>query len=307
MEIKRDVEPSDYPIGIIVARFQVHLLHESHIELLNDVCSNHKKVVLFLGVSNSASDESDPMDFATRKIMVQELYPNIVILPLQDRRDDYIWSAELDRQISLTFGNNKALLYGSRDSFIPHYFGKHRCVELVTTTFYSGTEVRKEVSREILGSSDFRAGVIYSHFGQYPVAFPTVDIACLNSNGEVLLAMKPDEKKWRFIGGYVDPRDPSMEVAARREFLEETGGCEIGDLTYVSSHKINDWRYRKSKNGIITTLFMGNFTYGSIKPSDDIEKLSWQKIESFKNIDYLDNNIMEEHVPLMMSLLGKLK
>lgn len=202
MEIKRDVEPSDYPIGIIVARFQVHLLHESHIELLNDVCSNHKKVVLFLGVSNSASDESDPMDFATRKIMVQELYPNIVILPLQDRRDDYIWSAELDRQISLTFGNNKALLYGSRDSFIPHYFGKHRCVELVTTTFYSGTEVRKEVSREILGSSDFRAGVIYSHFGQYPVAFPTVDIACLNSNGEVLFDDKASfdaETEWHEV------------------------------------------------------------------------------------------------------------
>lgn len=307
MEIKREVEPKDYPIGVVVARFQVKNLHDSHLELLADVCANHKKVILFLGVSNAASDEADPMDFATRKVMVQELYPEIVILPLQDRRYDDVWSAELDRQISLTFGNNKALLYGSRDSFIPHYFGKHKTVELVTTTFYSGTEGRKETSREILPTPDFRAGVIHSHFAQYPVAFPTVDIACLNSNGEVLLAMKPDEKKWRFIGGFVDPRDLSMEVAARREFLEETGGCEIGDLTYVSSHKINDWRLRKSKNGIITTFFMGNFTYGSIKPTDDIEKLTWMSLQTLRDAKDIGDIIMEEHIPLMNSLLGKLK
>lgn len=99
MEIKREVEPKDYPIGVIVARFQVKNLHDSHLELLADVCANHKKVILFLGVSNAASDEADPMDFATRKVMVQELYPEIVILPLQDRRYEAIYNACKDNEI----------------------------------------------------------------------------------------------------------------------------------------------------------------------------------------------------------------
>jgi bifunctional NMN adenylyltransferase/nudix hydrolase len=310
MEIKRVVNPNDYSIGCIIARFQVHKLHPSQRELVEDVCKNHKKVILFLGIPPIHRPETDPLDFATRKAMLQNDYPNVIILPVKDNRDDNKWSKNIDEQIDMTFNGGKALLYGSRDSFIPHYHGKHQTVELITDTFYSGTEVRKEVTREILGSSDFRAGVIYGKADRYPTAYNTVDVACVNNEGKVLLAKKPNENKLRFIGGFVDPSDNSKERAAKREFSEETGGCEIGDLRYVCSQKIDDWRYRRAKDGIMSTLFVGTFIFGSPIPTDDICELSWVLINDLKKASdklELHNIIMEEHVELMENFLNSIK
>jgi bifunctional NMN adenylyltransferase/nudix hydrolase len=309
MELKKLVNPKDYEIGVIIARFQVHKLHPAQRDLINSVCQNHKKVIVFLGVPVVPNTERNPLDFATRKLMVQNDYPNVVILPIQDCRSNAKWSYNLDNQIKMAFGDRTALLYGGRDSFIPFYEGKYQTTELVTDTYYSGTEVRKEVSREILSSSDFRAGVIHANFGRYPVAYPTVDIACLNDKNQILLAQKPNENKWRFIGGFVDPTDTSLEHAATREFGEETGGCEVGDLNYVCSHKVDDWRYAKNKDGIMTTLFTGKFIFGSIKPSDDISVLKWFDIDTFDVKDYesYSNLIIWEHIPLMEKLLNKVK
>lgn len=309
MDLKKVVNPEDFEIGVIVARFQVHKLHPSQRRLIDLVCENHKKVILFLGVSVIPNTERNPLDFATRKVMIQNDYPNIVILPIQDCRSNKTWSFNLDNQIRMAFGERTALLYGSRDSFIPFYEGRFKTTELTTDTFYSGTEVRKQVSKEILGSEDFRAGIIHANYGRYPVAYPTVDIACFNNEGQLLLAQKPGEDKWRFIGGFVDPTDETLERAARREFSEESGNCEIGELTYVSSHKINDWRYANDKNGIITTLFMGNYIFGSIKPSDDISALKWFDITDFDEDDYesYSDKIMFEHIPLMEALLNKIR
>lgn len=306
MEIKRVVDPSDYEIGVVIARFQVNRLHPSQRELMDDVCKNHKKVILFLGIPPVYRPESDPLDFATRKIMLQNDYQNIVILPLKDNRDDHKWSKNMDEQISLTFNGGKALLYGSRDSFIPHYHGVHQTVELITDTFYSGTQVRKELTREVLGSDDFRAGVIYGKADRYPTSYNTVDVACLNGNNQILLGKKPDENKWRFIGGYEDPTDCCKEQAAKREFGEETGSCEIGDLEYVCSQRVDDWRYRRSKDAIMTTLFVGKFIFGSPTPTDDIAELSWISIDKLMESN-LDEMIMVEHVELMKKLLNKLK
>jgi bifunctional NMN adenylyltransferase/nudix hydrolase len=309
MKIKPSVDPSEMEIGVIVARLQVHKLHDAQRELIEKVQKNHKKVILFLGVPVVGNTERNPLDFATRKIMVQNDYPNIVVLPIQDCRSNAVWSYNLDNAISMAFGPRTALLYGGRDSFIPFYQGRFQTAELVTNVFYSGTEVRKEVSREILCSADFRAGVIHGNYGRYPTAYPTVDVACFNDEGRLLLAQKPNEDKWRFIGGHVDPSDESLERAAIREFNEETGNCEIGDLTYVSSHKVNDWRYSKLKDDIITTLFMGKFVFGSIKPSDDIIALKWFEISKFDENDYetYSNVIMSEHIPLMEQLLKKIR
>ena len=45
--VKRKIDPSEFEIGVIVARFQVHKLHEAHIRLIDKVCENHKKVIIF--------------------------------------------------------------------------------------------------------------------------------------------------------------------------------------------------------------------------------------------------------------------
>lgn len=306
MDIKPEINPNDIEIGVIIARFQVHKLHKGHIELINKVCENHKKIIMFLGVPVIGNTKSNPLDFASRKAMIQEMYPNIVILPQKDQRSDEKWSQILDNEIKVPFGERTALLYGSRDSFIPHYKGKYPVIELTTDIFYSGTEVRKQVSREILLSEDFRAGVIHANYAQRSCTFPTVDIVAYNEKEQILLGKKPNENLYRFIGGFVDRTDTSWEHAAKREFIEETGGCEVGDLEYVASAPINDWRYSKLESGIMTTLFIGKFLFGAIRPSDDISELAWINLSDLQKPNAIEQNIMEEHVPLMKILIEKL-
>lgn len=298
MDIKKHIDPSEYEIGVIIARFQVHKLHDAHVELINRVCEHHKKVIIFLGVSVVSNTKTNPLDFATRKAMIQEMYPNVVILPQKDQRSNERWSQVLDAEIRVPFGERSALLYGGRDSFIPYYSGKYPVAELTTDVYYSGTEVRKEVSREILNSADFRAGVIHSTFAQRPITYPTVDVVADNEKGQILLCKKPNEKNYRFIGGFVDRDDMNWENAARREFKEETGGCEIESLKYVASGQIKDWRYTKTEHGIMTTLYLGRFVYGRIEPSDDIASLHWVYP---KDITIMD--IMPEHQELYRSLI----
>lgn len=303
MEIKTSINPADYEIGVIIARFQVHKLHEGHIKLIDHVCENHKKVILFLGVSVIGNTQSNPLDFATRRAMIQQQYPHIVILPQKDQRSNEKWSQDLDNQIRTPFGDKTALLYGSRDSFIPHYKGRHDVVELITDVYYSGTEVRRQVSREILESEDFRAGVIHANYAKLPVTYPTVDVVAVNDNNQILLGKKPNENLYRFIGGFVDRTDANWEQAAMREFHEETGGCELGDLRYVASGAIKDWRYNKTESGIMTTLFVGKFMWGNIQPSDDIASLHW--VNPFEvNVEA---EVMEEHKDLFKILITYLE
>lgn len=302
MDIKQVLNPSDYEIGVVVARFQVHKLHEGHINLIDKVIENHKKVIIFLGVPVIGNTKSNPLDYASREAMIKQVYPNVIVLPLKDQRSNEKWSKELDNQIQVPFGERSSLsavLYGSRDSFIPYYSGKYAVVELTTDVLYSGTEVRKQVSKEILASEDFRAGVIHATYAARPVTYPTVDITVYNDKGQILLAKKPNEEFYRFIGGFVDRTDANWEQAARREFSEETGGnAQIDEVKYVCSGAINDWRYGNTESGIMTTLFIGKFLWGRIEPSDDIASLHW--VEP-KNIN-VDRDIMVEHRDLYANL-----
>lgn len=299
MNPKLDINPSDYEIGVIVARFQVHKLHEGHIKLIDHVCENHKKVIIFLGIPQVGGTKSNPLDFASRRAMIQEKYPDIIILPHKDQRSDERWSQNLDAEILMPYGSKiTALLYGSRDSFMTHYKGKFPTFELVTDVYYSGTEVRKEVSRQILGSEDFRAGVIHNAFSQWAVTYPTVDVVAYNESGQILLGKKPNEDRFRFVGGFVDRKDDNWETAAKREFSEETGGCEIGDLKYVTSAQIDDWRYNKTEHGIMTTLFIGKFVMGRIEPSDDIASLHWVNLADLN----FETDVMPEHKILFIKL-----
>ncbi len=300
MKYKTELNPDEFEIGVIVCRMQVHVLHEGHIKLIDMVCSNHKKVIIFLGIPQVGGTKSNPLDFASRKSMIQEKYPDIIILPHKDQRSDQRWSDNLDAEIRIPYGSKvTALLYGSRDSFIPHYKGKFPTMELVTDVFYSGTEVRKQVSKEILNSADFRAGVIHATYAQWAVTYPTVDVVAYNEKGQILLGKKPNENLYRFIGGFVDRNDVNWETAAKREFSEETGGCEIDDLRYVASGQIDDWRYNRTEHGIMTTLFLGKFIFGRIEPSDDISSLHWVHPKDVN----VETEVMYEHRELFKKLL----
>lgn len=306
MDIKKHIEPTDYEVGVIIGRFQTNRLHEGHINLISHVLSNHKKAILILGVSRVQNTKKNPLDFASRKAMIQKLFPSLMILPVMDQRYDETWSSLIDNAISMPFGEKKTVIYGSRDSFIPHYKGKFQVIELEASFDHNATNIRAEVAKETLDSTEFRAGVIYSAFNQRPVTYPTVDICAHNEDGEILMARKPNEKYWRFVGGFVDPTDESYEQAALREFSEETGGsCVIGDLKYIASHRVKDWRYAKEESGIMTTLFLGRKLMGMAKASDDIADVKWVHIREFSNFDGIRTKVMPEHRELMTTLVNK--
>lgn len=298
---------NDAEIGCLVARFQVDDLHNGHKELLEYISNKHKKVILFLGVPRAENTRKNPLDFATRKMMVQINFPNIIILPLSDQRSNTNWSKSLDDLVVIPFGSKKTILYGSRDSFIPSYKGKYPTIELSQSVDYNGTNIRSEVAKEIVNSRDFRAGIIHSIYSRYPITYPTVDICAYNDKGQFLMAKKPNEGLWRFVGGFVDRADESYEMSAEREFREETGGnCGVGKMKYILSQKIDDWRYRNEADGIMTTLFLTEYSFGMAKASDDIVDLEWVDIKQFTNYDGVRTKVMPEHREMMLKLIDKI-
>jgi len=302
MQIKTVVNPEEYTCGVLVGRFQVAKLHDGHRALIDKVVSHHKKVVIFLGVPRKSGSKSNPLPFAARKLMIQEEYPNIVILPLQDMRSDSDWSKQLDNLVTQPYGNQKFLLYGSRDSFISHYSGRFDTTELITDIFYSGTQARKLISEEIGASEDWRAGVIHATYDRYPVTYPTVDIIPYQINpeggGKILLAQKPNETKWRMVGGFVDRTDSNWEAAAKRELFEEVGQIEVGNMEYVTSGQVDDWRYNGCEDGIMTTVFKCKYVFGTPKPNDDIHAVKWFTTDEL-TYDYRRDIIVPEHIKFL--------
>jgi bifunctional NMN adenylyltransferase/nudix hydrolase len=306
MKIKEDIDTKKWEIGVIIGRFQLHQLHQAHCDVIESVLENHKKVILFLGVNQVVGSSCNPLDFASRKAMIQEKYPQLIILSLPDNRSDETWSKNLDSRIREVFQIGGVLLYGSRDSFIPHYKGQFKTAELEQEIYVSGTEVRKKVSEEIKSSKEWRAGVIYGSYNRYPTSFQTVDVAVFNEDEtQMLLAKKPGEDKYRFIGGFVDVRDTSLEHTAKREFMEEAG-AEISIIGYVGSFRVDDWRYRSERDKIMTTLFKAKYLYGHLEPSDDIIELRWLDIKDLKEIGGIQRIVIEEHQSMMSILLSKI-
>ena len=305
MEIKDKIDITKYNLGIIIGRFQLHQLHKAHCDVIDTVIKNHKKVILFLGVKQILGSISNPLDFAARKLMIQEKYPDIIILSLPDKRDDEQWSKNLDNRIKEIFPIDNALLYGSRDSFITHYTGQFDTAELEQEIYISGTEIRKQVSEEIKSHKEWRAGVIFANYNRLPISYQTVSLSVFNEDEtKILLCRKPEENKYRLIDGFVNTNDLSLEQSAKRIFTEESG-AEISIEEYVGSFRIDDWIYRGERDKVMTSLFKAKYIFGHLSPSDDISELKWVSIEEISKS--LNKLIMEEHQTMMSIILSKLK
>jgi len=310
-------------IGVVIGRFQTTYLHEGHLSVLEHVIQLHSNVVIFLGIPRIQNTKRNPLDFATRRKLIQDKYPEAIVMALPDNRSDEKWSENVDNVLLTIFPEKEAILYGSRDSFIPHYSGKHKTQLLEGTSSHNATDIRTAVSSEVLDSEDFRAGVIYGITKQRPVTYPTVDIVVANYDGQILLARKPSEDKFRFVGGFVDRTDVSYEAAARRELYEETKLSGL-NAVYIASQQIEDWRYSKEESGIMTTLFLFHEwdQMGKPEASDDIAEvkyfdlselfeisqepsLGFGHVTPIKYVWKLEDKIVPEHIELMRTFLKK--
>ncbi len=284
--------------GVIIGRFQTPTLHQGHRYLIDHVVKRHDNILILIGCSPLPLTLRNPLDFESRKLMIAEAYPNATIAPLEDTKSDETWSLNLDSAIAKHFPDQPARLYGSRDCFFSGYSGQHECItvpELVDSQ--SATEMRNGIST--INSNEFRAGVIHASKQRFPTSYQVTDVAVINPRtGEVLLGQKPEDgDKHRFIGGFVDPKDDSLERAAKREVFEETSGLETADYHYLGSVRIPDWRYRGSEDGIMSAFFVAQYIFGHPKAADDLTALSWHPLSQVEEL------IADNHLPLAKLLL----
>lgn len=296
--------------GVIVGRFQVNDLHDGHKELFRQVKARHSAVIVFIGVNGAGYlNQNNPLDFPTRRAMIQAKY-DFTVLPLKDRRTDEEWSRELDNAIAdVTTGAASVTLYGGRKSFVPHYHGRYAPVELalpIETQKVSGTDIRDAISNQVIESPEFRAGMIYAAAHRWPEALPCVDIAILNDDEtQVLLAQKPEETGlglWRFVGGHYERhKHANWEAAAREEAMEETGLDLITLEQVAGGIPIRDWRYSEP-DGIVTTLFKGRAMTSLAKARDDVAKVQW-----FTIANLTESYFIPEHRVLFGYLISEPK
>ena len=296
--------------GVVVARFQTHKLHPGHVKLLNFVAERHENVLVFLGVPASLEGEKDPLNFKFRKQMLLEFEfkkrpKNLLILPIKDQGEPYLWSEILDKMIKKHAGE-MAVLYGSRDSFLKQYKGSYPFVfvpedkESPSATFLRKKILKKGVEMFPNSKEAFFAGIIFQQMQRPPIVYQAVDIAVLKGEKVLLARKKRDKEKWRFVGGFVDAKDKSLEKAALRELQEETG-VRAKNLRYIRSLLVDDWRYKGKKDKIMSAFFVGEYERGKPVPQDDIEECA------FLPVALLPEILIPEHQDFGKALLEFLK
>ncbi len=310
--------PTLTEVGVIIGRFQSTELTRAHRSLFEAVFAQHKKVIVLLGVNPVKISRNNPLDYMTRELMIKSAYPRAVVMPLKDvPGDDGLWSANVDYSIELAISDLSVTLYGSRDSFVPSYSGRYKTqvMELPVSHEISATASREAASKEVRKEKAFRIGVIYASYNRYPISYQAVDAVVwrhtrtespvlggtMNSSDlgvEILLGRKntDPEGTWRFPGGFVQPEDESLEMAAKREAGEEIGDVALHEAVYLFSDRVNDPRYRKEKDKIMTAVYAMQYFYGKEEPSDDLDHLRWVKIDFDK--DNVKEILVEEHAPL---------
>jgi len=272
-------------IGIIVGRFQVPELHVGHKYLVETVQNENDKVIVFIGQSPVQTDRNPlPVEYVRQHFNVQtEIIPDV--------KYNDIWVYILDSMIKrITSPEDTITLYGGRDSFLNVYNGKFKTKEIECPHPISATQIRKNIKEEEI-TLESAKGIIQSYNYRFPTAFPTVDIL-ITDGKRLLLGRKVGESGYRLVGGFADPTDDSFEDAGKRELYEETG-ITASELQYMGSFKINDWRYRGTKDGIITSLFLTKVEENvAFSASDDIAELKWFDINNLPEI-------IDAHIPLI--------
>jgi bifunctional NMN adenylyltransferase/nudix hydrolase len=281
-------------IGVIIGRFQTLKLLKEQTDFIQKVLDNHEDTIIFLNITPVKISKQNPFDFAMRKELISVIFPQIKVLALANNPNQGVWSKEIDEKIKEIYPHQEVVMYVSTNLYKGDFEAKY----IGEIADLSNNEINTKDLEKLKASPDFRAGVIFAAHNQYPKVFSTVDVAIMRGD-EVLLGRKSHQTLFRFIGGFVDPTDDNFEQAAQREAQEETG-VEVGNLQYIGTARIDDWRYRNEVDKIITTLFTADYVAGNATAQDDIAEIKWFKIN-----DLTDENFVVEHRVLWKLLKEK--
>jgi bifunctional NMN adenylyltransferase/nudix hydrolase len=280
-------------VAVVAGRFQVPSLHEGHRHLLDYARERNDVLVIFIRTGGSMLSKNSPLPYEVREAMVREAYPNAVILKLRDHPSNTVWSEILDERLAKLYPDDEVLLYGSRDSFASGYTGRYNTVTVRPIDHVSSAQLREDTARGAGSGNDVRVGLCAAQFLRHDISYQTVDVGILMQDGSILVGRKPTDPvgRYRFIGGFVDPTDQSLERACTREGLEETDTF-TANHRYLGSFRVDDWRYRNEGDKIMTSLFAADWVSGTPRAKDDIIE-----VRQFRPRDFLAVSI-DAHRPL---------
>lgn len=277
-------------LAVIMGRFQNEDICLIMDEFIKKCLSTNDKVLILLGLSPVVATKENPLDFETRKLMLQQAYPDVGIAYVKDNKSDEKWVADIDTQVSSYISKHRiddAVIYGGQYTFYKFYNGLYT-KDIIPQEIYVNNELQaKKVASNVKATADFRAGVIWATRNQYPKVYPTVDIAVMD-NDQLLLARKPDEDKLRFIGGFVDPNE-KFEDAAKREVMEEAN-ITVDNLQWMGTFPIDDFRYLREVDKITTTFFVADYVDGIPRAQDDIAEIRWVNLNEIDEDDIVPNH-----------------
>ena len=309
-------------IAVIYAPFQTPYLTGYHEATIKDILGNHNIVVIALPVNRIPASKNAPLDFMMRKEMIEDRFiGKVLIIPVPQKKymKDHTDTLEAAVQNCLSdhylpYIPNDIDFYTDMAVAPPLYWKTAR-----TTFLEREVETRKFIMDHpysLMNENDpmelFRKGVIYGLNKQFPINYPTVDIAVsrvFRGKLQYLLAKKPGELGWRFAGGFKDRGDVSLEFAVLREGGEELlrKGVNPNEVftkpLYICSMNVNDWRYQGNPDGIVTTFFEINFlgTDDQLEAGDDLANggmIQWWDLDLI-----VDTDMEGEHVNLLRELL----
>ncbi len=300
-------------LSVIIGRFQTPYLHEGHLDLLRQAKQHSDAVLVLIGVSSAEGTDRNPLNFQTRKEL---FFCNGVVNPidiraLPDTHSDQDWSDNIDAIIE-DFGFSNATIFGGRDNSIEGYYvGKHPIKIIDNVGVHSSTAIRKAFATKVISDRNFRAGIIYHVENRYPIVYSTVDVAVYRMDDygnldSILMGKKGD--KFNFVGGFVDPQDKNLERAALRELFEETAFSErellFAQMNYEFSSKVEDSRYKSTKDSIMTHFFSLWMMYPQLP---NLSKIQDKEFKEFAWIPATEKSlelIADCHKPLFLKFIN---
>lgn len=283
-------------LSVIIGRFQSPRLTEGHKNLIDHAIRSGDSLLILIGTTAAIGTDKNPLDYKTRKQLIDgTLRGNCYqIEELKDQKSDKDWSQEIDSIVE-RLGFEDATIFGGRDNNIENYYcGKYKIEIIEQIGRSSATELRKEAGKNPIDSEDFRSGIIYHTQKRYPIVYSTVDIAIYRLNewgnlDSILMGKKGD--KFCFIGGFVDPADEDLLIAAQRELMEESGiYCA---LEYEFSKKVEDERYRGTKDCVMTHFFSA--TGNGIEP--DYSNICDKEFKEFVWMPAIEKSLDQINAP----------
>lgn len=289
------VGPSE--VAVIYLPFQLPRI-DLYETLLREILSKHTYVVFALPISKVSPTKHCPLSFSMREQMIRSSlsqYVNIVAVPNEKYFENQVKA--LHTAVENIWLTRQIHLY-TDTAFLEAYNGSWIVSKIQIDERPIQNLIGKQLLLDIKDPQEaFRTGIIHAMNSQWPINWLTVDMAIIrrvDKKVQVLLGKKPGEKKWRFVGGFKDRKDATIEDAVLREGGEEAliSGINPRDVfktpTYISSRNVNDWRYRNELDGITTVFYQVEFigTEDQLKAGDDIEEIHWFGIDILHDYDF---------------------